>query len=124
MNKHELGKQRIKEILGDRAETIIQDISQISPDFANYVLEFGYADLYARSGLSDKHRELAAVACLIGQKNNSTPLKAHLNAMLLVGWSVPEIIEVLILLIGFVGFPSCLDALMTLKQLLTEKSLA
>lgn len=121
MSKRELGEQRIKEILGDGSENIIKMFEQVSPDFANYILEFAYGDLYARKGLSDKHRELAAVACLIGQGNTGLPLKAHLRGMLNVGWEKEEIIELFIFLVGYVGFPSCVDAIGTLKQIMEEE---
>ncbi len=120
MNKREIGKQRIKEIVGEKSESVIKRFEEISPDFANYILEFVYGDLYARSGLSDKQRELAVVACLIGQGNTGLPLKTHLNGMLNVGWTKNEIIELLIFLIGYVGFPSCVDAIITFQQIIED----
>lgn len=120
MNQQEIGKQRIKEIIGDRAEGLIKMFEAISPDFANYIIEFGYGDIYARPNFSDKYRELAAVACLIGQGNTGLPLKAHINGMLNVGWNMQEIIELFIFLIGYSGFPACVDAMMTLKQIVEE----
>lgn len=120
MNKHEIGKKRIREIIGDKAENIIQMFEAISPDFANYIVDFGYGDLYARDGLSDKYRELAAVACLIGQGNTGLPLKAHLKGMLNVGWTKEEIIELLIFLVGYKGFPDCVNAMLVLKEIINE----
>lgn len=122
MNKRDIGKQRIKEILGDRSEAIIQQFEKISPDFAHYILDFGYGDLYARPGLSDKHRELAVVACLIGQGNTGLPLRSHFIGMLNVGWTKNDIIELLIFLTGYVGFPSCVEAMMTLQQIIEEQN--
>lgn len=117
MSKREIGKQRVKEILGDRAEDIIKTFESVSPDFANYVLEFAYGDLYERKNFSDKYRELAIVACLIGQGNTGLPLRAHLKGMLNVGWTKDEIIELLIFLTGCAGFPLCVDAILTFKQI-------
>ena len=64
--------------------------------------------------------ELAAVACLIGQGNTGLPLKVHLNGMLNVGWKKEEIIETLIFLTGYVGFPSCVDVFGMLKKILVD----
>ncbi|MBI5448036.1 MAG: carboxymuconolactone decarboxylase family protein [Gammaproteobacteria bacterium] len=121
MNKHKVGKQRIKEIIGEKSENIIKNLEEISPDFANYIIDFAYGDLYSRQGFSDKYRELSAVACLIGQGNTGLPLKAHLNGMLNVGWNKEEIIELLIFLIGYAGFPSCVEAVTILKQIIEER---
>lgn len=86
MNKREIGKQRIKEIIGDKAEGPIKIFEEISPYFAKYIVDFGYGNIYAIPNFSDKYRELAAVACLIGQGRTDLPLKAHINGMLNVGW--------------------------------------
>lgn len=120
MDKREIGKQRIKEIIGEKSENIMKMFEAISPDFANYILDFGYGDLYSRKGFSDKNRELAAVACLIGQGNTGLPLKAHLNGMLNVGWKKEEIIELLIFLVGYSGFPRCVEAMTSFKQIMEE----
>lgn len=120
MNKQEIGKKRIKDIIGDKAEGLIKMFEEISPDFAKYIVEFGYGDIYARPNFADKYRELAAVACLIGQGNTGLPLKAHINGMLNVGWNKQDIAELFIFLIGYAGFPACVDAMLTLKQILEE----
>lgn len=110
-NKYETGLKRIQEVLGDKAPAIIKSFEKISPDFANYIVEFGYGDLYTRSGLSDKSRELAAVASLMGQGNTGTAIKVHLQGMLNVGWSKQEILELIIFLTGYCGFPTTVDAI-------------
>jgi 4-carboxymuconolactone decarboxylase len=122
MNKHDLGIKRLKEIIGQDADAIIEKFSSVAPDFARYVIEFGYGDLYMRPGLSDKNRELAAVACLIGQGNAGLPLKAHIGGMLNVGWQKEEIAELITFLVGFSGFPACVDALGILKKVLEERN--
>jgi 4-carboxymuconolactone decarboxylase len=124
MSIRETGKQRMKEILGEKSENIIKMFEAISPDFANYITDFAYGDIYSRKGFLDKQRELAAVACLIGQGNTGLPLKAHLTGMLNVGWTKQDIIELLIFLVGYVGFPSCVDAILTLKQIVEETEIA
>jgi len=121
MSKQDIGKQRIKEIIGDKAAGLIKMFEEISPDFTKYIIEFGYGDIYARPDFSDKYRELAAVACLIGQGNTNVPLKAHLKGMLNVGWRKQDIIELIIFLIGYVGFPACVDAMLVFGQIIEEE---
>ena len=121
MNKREIGIQRINEVLGNKADDIIKAFNEISPDFTNYVVDYAYGDLYAREGFADKYRELAAVSCLIGQGNSGLAIKAHLNGMLNVGWTKEEIIEAIIYLTGYAGFPSCVDAILQLKEILKER---
>ncbi len=120
MSKREIGKKKLADVLGQRADEIIENFESVSPDFANYIVDFAYGDLYAREGLSDKTKELAAVACMIGQGNTGLPLKAHLKGMLNVGWTKEEVIEVLIFLVGYKGFPSSVDAILHLKDILAD----
>lgn len=123
MDKLEKGKIRIKEILGPASDQIIANLSAISKDFANYIVEFGYGDVYSRPGLTDKIREVAAVACLIGQGNTGVPLKSHLRGMLNVGHTKHEVLELLIYLIPYVGFPAIVEAMITADGLFKETEL-
>lgn len=120
MSKYEIGKKRILEILGPSAENTLEMLSEVSKDFTNYIIEVGYADFYNRKDFSDKNREIAAVACLIGQGNTGLPLKAHIKAMLNVGHSKKDIIELLIFLIPYVGFPAIVDAMVIAKSIFEE----
>ncbi|WP_156411359.1 hypothetical protein [Legionella oakridgensis] len=43
MNKQDLGKQRIHEIIGESSTSLLNMFSEISPDFAKYIVEFGSA---------------------------------------------------------------------------------
>ncbi len=122
MTKREKGKQRIKEILGeDVSKGVIDLFTSISPDFKNYVVDFAYGELHARPGLSDKLQEFAIVACLIGQRNNGLPLRAHFHGMFNVGWTKEEVLEMIMLLIGYAGFPDAVGALLTLKEVIDER---
>lgn len=120
MDKNEKGKSRIKEIIGPASDQIIAQLCAISKDFANYIIEYGYADFYTRPGINDKIRELAAVACMIGQGMGGIPLKAHLRGMLNVGYTKNEVLEVLIFLIPYIGFPTIVEAMITADTLFKE----
>jgi len=120
MNKHEIGKKRLGEILGPSSEAIMQSLSEISSDFTNYIIEIGYGEFYARPNFTDKNRELAAVSCLIGQGNTGLPLRSHLKAMLNVGHSKKDIMELLLFLIPYVGFPSIVDSMVTAQSVFEE----
>ena len=111
------GLERVRDILGERGKLTIERLRKMSPDFAGYIVNHAYADLYARNGLSDKDRELIAVSSLITQGNTGLPLKSHIQGMLNVGWEKSEIIELIIFISAYVGFPSAVDALITAQEL-------
>lgn len=116
MSLNQKGTNRLCDILGENGKSVIARLSQISPDFAQYIINFAYGDLYARPGFSDRDRELAAVVSLISQGNTGVPLKAHIHGMLNVGWKKNEIIESIIFLIGYIGFPKTVEALITAQE--------
>jgi 4-carboxymuconolactone decarboxylase len=120
VSKHEEGMKRINEILGVNANELIKNFQGVSPDFAKYIVDFAYGDIYQRGVLSDKSIELAAVASLIGQGNTGLPLKSHIKGMLNVGWSKNEVIELIILMMVYVGFPTAVDAIKVAQDIFNE----
>lgn len=119
--RYEAGVRRLNHILGNNADRIIEKFSAVSPDFAKYIVEFAYGDLYTRQGISDKTRELVGVSSLVGQGNTGLPLKSHIHGMLNVGWTQNEIIEVIIFLVGYVGFPLAVEAMLTAQEVFNSK---
>lgn len=117
-------KARSREILGKDADSIMRELSSISPDFAQYIMNFVFGDLYQRPMLSDKHKELIVVSNLIGQGRLGFPLKTHLGAMLTVGWTKDEIIELIILLIAYMGFPSTVEAIKVAQEVFAKEEQA
>jgi 4-carboxymuconolactone decarboxylase len=121
MNIYENGVKRMGEILGGNADALIKHFEGISEEYAKYLAEVAYADLYNREGLSDKTLELIAVSSLITQ-GATFALKAHLKAMLHVGWTQKEIIQIIIFLITYVGFPKTVDAINMAKEVFAEQA--
>ena len=70
------GLKRLEEILGENGKHIVENFREICPDFADYIVHFGYGDLYCRKGFSDKSRELAAVTSLVSQGKTGIALAA------------------------------------------------
>ena len=115
----EEGLSRLQEILGEEGKKVVETFAQISPDFAQMIVNFGYGDLYTREAFSDREKELIAVSSLVSQGKTGLPLKAHIQGMLNVGWTKNDIIELFIFLTGYVGFPSTVEAFKTLQEIIT-----
>lgn len=123
MSKHEAGLKRIQKLTGKNPEQLLESFNKISPDFTNYIIEFAHGDLYSREGLDDKAKELAAVANLIGQGVTGLSLEFHINAMLNVGWTKGEIIELIICMTGYSGFPKAVAAMQTAQEVFDSHSI-
>lgn len=68
-------------------------------------MEFAYGDVYARPGLDLRERELSTVAALAAQGDTAAQLDFHIDAALHVGVQPEEVIEALIHIVPFMGFP-------------------
>ena len=99
---------------------MIAALADIAPDLGKYVIEFGFGDVYSRPGLDVKSRELATIAALTALGHAQPQLAVHLHAALNVGCSREEIIEVIIQMALYAGFPAALNAMFTAKAVFIE----
>jgi len=81
--RYDRGFEKLKEIDGETGERVIERPKDISPDFAKYIIEFPFGDLYSRTGLDLKSREIATVAALVTMGNAMSQLKVHITQYLL-----------------------------------------
>jgi 4-carboxymuconolactone decarboxylase len=118
---YDRGLEKIRQIYGEAGEHVIENLKDISPDFARYIIEFPFGDIYSRSGLDPKSREIAIVASLVTMGNAFSQLKVHVNGALNVGCSRTEIIEVIIQMAVYAGFPAALNGLFAAKEVFDER---
>ena len=119
--RYERGWTLLKTIDGEAGERVIASLQEVAPDLARYVIEFGFGDVYARDVLSLKEREIATVAALTALGNAQPQLKVHLHGALNVGCSREEVVEVLIQMAVYAGFPAALNGIAALKEVLVER---
>ena len=91
-------------------------LADIAPDFARYLIEFPFGDIYSRPGLDLRSREIAVVAALTALGNATPQLKVHLQAALNVGVTREEIVEVLMQMAVYAGFPAALNGLAAARE--------
>jgi 4-carboxymuconolactone decarboxylase len=120
-DRYDIGLEKIREIYGEAGEGVIKNLKDISPDFARYIIEFPFGDIYSRSGLDLKSREIAIVASLVTMGNALSQLKVHINGALNVGCSRTEIIEVIMQMAVYAGFPAALNGLFAAKEVFDER---
>jgi 4-carboxymuconolactone decarboxylase len=118
------GWELLEKVDGEPGDRVMEGVGKLSPDLARYIIEFPYGDVWSRPGLDLKHRELATVSALIALGHCAPELKVHMNGMLRMGWTRDEIIEVIIHMSVYTGFPSALDALRTAGEVFDEADAA
>ena len=120
-SRFETGWERLKEVDGQAGESVIQSLQDVAPDLGRYVIEFPFGDVYSRPGLDLKTRELITVAALTAMGNCQPQLKVHVNGALNVGCSKEEIVETIIQMAVYAGFPSALNGMAVLKEVVSTR---
>ena len=117
----ERGKRALAQIDGEAGQHVISALADIAPDFATYVFEFPFGDIYSRPGLSVRDQEIAAIASLAAMGNATPQLKVHIEAGLNVGLTREEITEILMQMAVYAGFPAALNGLFAAKEVFVAK---
>ena len=118
----ERGKRALAEIDGEAGHKVVAALADIAPDFATYLFEFPFGDIYSRPGLSLRDREIATVAALAAMGTATPQLKVHIEAALNVGLSEGEITEILMQMAVYAGFPAALNGLFAAKEVFASRS--
>ena len=119
--RYQQGLAKLNEIDGEAGEKVIAALQDIAPDLARYVIEFPFGDVYTRPGLDLKSREIATVAALTALGNASPQLKVHIHGALNVGCTETEIVEVIIQMAVYAGFPAALNGMFAAKEVFAER---
>lgn len=119
-NRYERGLAKLREIDGEAGERVLESLEGIAPDFARYLIEFPFGDIYSRPSLDLKSREIAVVAALTALGNAAPQLKVHIQGALNVGASRAEVVETIIQMAVYAGFPAALNGLTVAKEVFAQ----
>jgi 4-carboxymuconolactone decarboxylase len=118
--RYERGTRMLAAVDGPAGIAVVEGLAKWFPDFARYVVEFPFGDIYARSGLGLRERELATVAALCALGNAAPQLRVHVHAALHVGCKPSEIVEVITQMAVYAGFPAALNGLVSVREVFAE----
>lgn len=88
----------------------MSNMKNISPDFWEMIVSFGFGEVYTRERLPLDKREIVTLTSLITQ-GAFDQLEVHLRAALNVGLTKEEIIEIIIQCAAYSGFPKACQAM-------------
>jgi 4-carboxymuconolactone decarboxylase len=121
-DRYERGEKLLRKIDGDKvADNLIARYENLAPDFTRYLVEFAFGEIYAREG-DLKHRELVAIASLATMGGCDSQLETHVHGAFNAGLTESEIVEAVMTLIPYIGFPKALNAMSIVKRVVDKRS--
>lgn len=119
--RYRRGYDRLAETDPEAPERLIASLKDIDPELARYIIEYAFGELYSRPGLDLRSREIATIAALTALGTAQPQLMTHINAGLNVGLSRQEIIEIIVQMSAYAGFPATLNAISLAAQVFAAR---
>lgn len=115
------GERLLRKIDGDRvADNLLRAYEGIAPDFTRYLVEFAFGEIYARDG-DLRAREAVAIASLATMGGCDAQLETHVWGAFNAGASEADVVETVMTLIPYVGFPKALNAMAIVKRVVERR---
>ncbi|MCC8107958.1 MAG: carboxymuconolactone decarboxylase family protein [Planctomycetes bacterium] len=118
--RYKNGLAMLQKVDGSSGQQVVDGLKDIAPDFATYLIEFPFGDIYSRPGLDLRSREVAVVAALTALGNAGPQLRVHIGAALNVGLTKEEIIEIIMQMAVYAGFPAALNGLAAARDVFAD----
>ena len=119
-DKYKRGLEILEGISPGASKRTAESLGDIAPDMVRYMMEFVFGEISARPGLDMKLREITAMAALAAIGTAPNQLKIHIKGALNCGCTREEIVEVLIQVLVYAGFPAALTGLRLAKEVFQE----
>ncbi len=121
LTPRERGERLLRLVDGDAvADNLLRTYGEFAPDFLTYLTEFAFGTIYAREG-DLRQRELIAISSLITMGDCERQLETHVHGAFNVGLTQAEVIDAVMTLIPYVGFPKTLNALAVVKRVVDKR---
>lgn len=120
-SRRERGNQVINKLSGGAGQSVLNALRQDFPFLGDAIIDYSLGDVWSRTELDDRTRQLAAVAAFAAQ-GNLPQLKIHVGYALRLGVTQNELKEIVYLTTVTAGFPRSIDAAQALQEVFTARS--
>lgn len=118
------GLETLQGITGASGASVVDGLKDIAPDFADWIISFAYGDVMSRPGLDRKSRQIATIAALTALGTAVPQLKVHIHGALNVGCQPTEIVETILQMAVYSGFPSAINGLGAAQEVFRDRGVA
>ncbi|MBS0953387.1 carboxymuconolactone decarboxylase family protein [Lactiplantibacillus plantarum] len=116
------GESIFKEYTSGTKEHLTSQVSKIAPDIDAYIKNFVFGEIYARQGINKQEKVLATITALAAMGGCETELHTHINTAINVKIMPKKIIDTLIQILPYAGFPRVINAISICKQVFKERN--
>lgn len=116
-----LGRQFLKAIEQTDEPSITETLKDIAPDLARMTISFAYGEIYSRPALDLRQRQFVTVAALAAMGGAEPQLRFHIAGALNAGCSPRGVIELMIHLVVYAGFPAALNGIAAARAVFSQK---
>jgi 4-carboxymuconolactone decarboxylase len=120
--RYSRGREILDRMDPEQGSRILAALDDIAPDFARMLTEFAFGEVLARPGLDLKTREIATVAALAALGTAPAQLRVHIRAAINLGWTREEIVELMMQMAVYAGFPAALNGLAAAKEVFAART--
>ena len=119
--RKERGLELLVQMLGpERLKSTRETWRKICPDFDSYVTEILFGEVWQRSGLDLRTRSLVTIASL-ASLGRSLALELNIRGALGNGATKEDILETLLQIAPYAGFPACWEGLAIAGRVFAER---
>lgn len=119
-SRRERGMAALEASSQGSGQAVLERVGRIAPSMVDFLLDFSYGDVISRQVLSPRGKELVMIAAAAARGAMLPQLKVHVAAGLAVGLSQEEIVELLLQMAVYAGFPASLNALFAAEEVFTR----
>jgi 4-carboxymuconolactone decarboxylase len=120
-NRQKLGEATLAAITGGTGAAVVESLKDIAPDLADWIISFSYGDVMSRQNLDKRSRQFSTIAALTAMGTATPQLKVHIHGGLNVGCTPAEIVEVILQMAVYSGFPSAINGLNVAREVFKER---
>ena len=122
--RYERGQETLKAITGGTGYAVVEGLKDIAPDLAEWIIAFCYGDVLSRPGLDLRSRQFSTVAALTAMGTAAPQLKVHVEGALNVGCRPEEIVEVILQMAVYAGFPAAINGINAAREVFKEHNIS
>lgn len=120
--RYRRGREVLDRLDPELGPRILAAYEDIAPDFGPMLTEFAFGEVLARPGLDLRTREIATVAALAALGTAPAQLRAHMRAALNLGWTREELVELMMQMAVYAGFPAAINGLAAAKEVFAARA--